>query len=39
MIAGILFILGGIFLTKYGVAAIVGGLGAILVALGLKKGS
>lgn len=31
--------LGGLVLTKYGIAFIVGGLGAILVALGLKKGS
>ena len=39
MLIGLVFVIGGILLTKYGVAAILGGLGSILVALGLKKGS
>jgi hypothetical protein len=39
LIAGLLFILGGIVLCKYGVAAILGGLGAVAIALGIKKGS
>lgn len=39
MLIGLLFVIGGAILTKYGIAAIVAGLGAVLVALGLKKGS
>ena len=39
VLTGLLFVLGGIILCKYGLAAILGGLGAVLVALGVKKGS
>lgn len=39
MFVGILFVIGGFILAKYGIAAILGGLGAIAIALGLKKDS
>ena len=39
MIVGALLIVGGIILAKYGVAAIISGIGAIAIALGIKKAS
>lgn len=39
MILGLLIVVGGIVLCKYGVAAIVSGIGIVLIALGLKSKS
>lgn len=39
MLLGLLIVAGGIILTKYGVTAIIVGIGVILIALGLKSKS
>lgn len=37
MLVGLLFVIGGVLLCKYGISAVIAGLGTILVSLGLKK--
>ncbi len=39
MFMGILVLIGGIILAKYGVAAIIAGLGTIAIGLGIKGAS